>query len=89
VPFSMKAGADIIGVESPAGRHRCPCEHQQIMEEDTSPVKAVWRGGWLGSQCLFLSPRMAQTQEVLTRLVTPKTCADSVPVGHRIRRSAA
>jgi hypothetical protein len=34
VPFSVKAGGGIIGVESPAGRPRGPCERRQTTEAD-------------------------------------------------------
>jgi hypothetical protein len=58
----MKAGYGILSVEAPDGSHRCPCERRQPIEADIRPVQAVWYKAWPGSQRLFLSPRMAQTQ---------------------------
>ena len=67
----MKVGYGILSVEAPDGSHRCPCERRQPIEADIRPVQAVWYKAWPGSQRLFLSPRMAQTQDVLTRAAPP------------------
>jgi hypothetical protein len=49
VPFSMNVGCGIIGVASPAGSQRCPCECQPTVEEGTRPVRTLWHGDWRGS----------------------------------------
>jgi len=37
------------------------------MKEGNGRARALWYGDWWGSPHLFPSPRMAQTQEALTR----------------------
>jgi hypothetical protein len=44
VPCSMHVGGGISGVASPVGRHRCPWERQQPVEERTGWARALWHG---------------------------------------------
>ena len=65
VPFSMDIGSGIIGVASPEGRHRCPCDSQPTIEEGTRPVRMVWRGDLREAHHLFPSRELRSSFQPL------------------------
>jgi hypothetical protein len=60
---------EMICMGSAEERHLCPCEGRGTMKEGRGQTRALWHEDWRGNPSLFLSPRMAQIQGIVTRFV--------------------